>query len=162
MKTLMTGSALAALVGTLSLVSPLPASAQLARPQTALGIAGDNNLLTDVQWRRGGGYGWRGGYGGWRGGYGYRGYRGYGYRGYGYRPWVGAGVGLATGLAIGGALAAPYYYGPPAVYYDEPPVVYRAPAQTGDATAYCMQRFKSYDPASGTYLGYDGRRHPCP
>jgi hypothetical protein len=26
---------------------------------------------------------------------------------------------------------------------------------------YCAQRFRSYDPASGTYLGYDGRRHPC-
>ncbi|MGZ3311613.1 MAG: BA14K family protein [Xanthobacteraceae bacterium] len=25
-----------------------------------------------------------------------------------------------------------------------------------------MQRFKSYDPRSGTYLGYDGARHPCP
>ncbi|WP_424618529.1 BA14K family protein [Bradyrhizobium sp.] len=25
-----------------------------------------------------------------------------------------------------------------------------------------MQRFKSYDPNSGTYLGYDGNRHPCP
>ena len=28
--------------------------------------------------------------------------------------------------------------------------------------AYCMNRFKSYDPASGTYLGYDGNEHPCP
>ena len=88
MRTLMTGSAVAALVGTaLTVMSPLPASAQLARPQTAVSIGGDNNLLTDVQWRRG----WRGG---WRGG-----------RGYGYRPWVGAGVGLATGLAIGSAFA---------------------------------------------------------
>jgi hypothetical protein len=28
-------------------------------------------------------------------------------------------------------------------------------------TGYCMQRYKSYDPNSGTYLGYDGMRHPC-
>ena len=28
--------------------------------------------------------------------------------------------------------------------------------------AYCVQRFQSYDPSSGTYLGYDGLRHPCP
>jgi hypothetical protein len=152
MRTLMTGSTLAALVGTaLTVMSPLPAAAQLARPQTAASIGGDNALLTDVQWRRGG-YGYRGGYG-WRGGY----------RGYGYRPWIGAGVGLATGLAIGSALATPYYYGPPAVYYDAPPAAYyRAPAPAGDATAYCMQRFRSYDPSSGTYLGYDGQRHPCP
>ncbi|WP_398464510.1 MULTISPECIES: BA14K family protein [Tardiphaga] len=25
-----------------------------------------------------------------------------------------------------------------------------------------MNRYKSYDPGSGTYLGYDGNRHPCP
>jgi hypothetical protein len=26
----------------------------------------------------------------------------------------------------------------------------------------CQQRFRSYDPSTGTYLGYDGLRHPCP
>ncbi|MGA8820606.1 MAG: BA14K family protein [Xanthobacteraceae bacterium] len=26
----------------------------------------------------------------------------------------------------------------------------------------CVQQFKSYDQRSGTYLGHDGRRHPCP
>jgi len=26
---------------------------------------------------------------------------------------------------------------------------------------HCEQRFKSYDPASGTYLGYDGERRAC-
>jgi hypothetical protein len=30
----------------------------------------------------------------------------------------------------------------------------------GDAS-YCAQRYRSYDPASGTYLGRDGRRHVC-
>jgi hypothetical protein len=28
-------------------------------------------------------------------------------------------------------------------------------------SSYCARRYRSYDPASGTYLGYDGRRHPC-
>jgi len=28
-------------------------------------------------------------------------------------------------------------------------------------TAFCEARFRSYDPATGTYLGYDGLRHPC-
>jgi hypothetical protein len=28
--------------------------------------------------------------------------------------------------------------------------------------AYCMQRYRSYDPRSGTYMGNDGYRHPCP
>jgi hypothetical protein len=31
-----------------------------------------------------------------------------------------------------------------------------------DAIAYCLRRFRSYDPYSRTYLGYDGYRHPCP
>jgi BA14K-like protein len=25
----------------------------------------------------------------------------------------------------------------------------------------CSQRYQSYDPASGTYMGYDGQRHSC-
>ena len=98
-------------------------------------------------------------YGGYRGGY--RGGYG-GYRGRYYGPGIGLGIGLATGALIGGALAAPYYYAPGPTVYQEAPVYYRAPVGGGDAVAYCMQRFKSYDPASGTYLGYDGNRHPCP
>jgi BA14K-like protein len=39
---------------------------------------------------------------------------------------------------------------------------YSAGYAAGDSAAYCKQRFRSYDPASGTYLGYDGQRHPCP
>jgi hypothetical protein len=27
--------------------------------------------------------------------------------------------------------------------------------------SYCAQRYRSYDPRSGTFMGYDGRRHPC-
>ena len=150
MRTIIMSCAVAGAFGALLTAAP-PASAQLAQPQTALAIAAGNELTTQVQWRRGGG--WRGG--GWRGGYGWRGggWRGGGWRGYGYRPWIGPGIGFATGLAIGGAFAAPYYYGPPRVYYSEP---------ADDAVAYCLRRFKSYDPASGTYLGFDGRRHPCP
>jgi BA14K-like protein len=26
----------------------------------------------------------------------------------------------------------------------------------------CSQRYRSYDPASGTYRGFDGQRRPCP
>jgi hypothetical protein len=25
----------------------------------------------------------------------------------------------------------------------------------------CAQRYRSYNPGSGTFLGYDRRRHPC-
>jgi BA14K-like protein len=68
--------------------------------------------------------------------------------------------GLIAGAIVGGAIAAGAapYYGPG--YYGPPPVAYGPPP--GDAISYCMQQFKSYDPRSGTYLGYDGFRHPCP
>jgi hypothetical protein len=33
---------------------------------------------------------------------------------------------------------------------------------TGTPVQYCASRFRSYDPRSGTYLGYDGYRHACP
>jgi hypothetical protein len=73
--------------------------------------------------------------------------------------WWGPAAGFAAGALIGSALTAPrYYYGPGYGYYDD--YAYEAPG--GNAVAYCMQRFRSYDPASGTYLGYDGERHPCP
>jgi hypothetical protein len=72
---------------------------------------------------------------------------------------------------IGGAIASQYPYGysygygGPA-YYDDQYVddgaVAIAPAPGGDDVAYCVQRYRSYDPASGTYLGNDGLRHPCP
>jgi hypothetical protein len=37
------------------------------------------------------------------------------------------------------------------------------PAAAGPAAGGkgCAARFHSYDPASGTYLGFDGRRHRC-
>jgi hypothetical protein len=107
-------------------------------------VGTDYSLVTQVQWRR-------------------RGY-GYGYR-RGWGPGAGVGIGLAAGALIGGAIAAgsspyygPGYYGGPA-YYPAPAPVYGG---GGDAEAYCMQRYRSYDPASGTYLNYDGNRYPCP
>jgi hypothetical protein len=105
---------------------------------------------------QGGGY--RGGGGGWHG------HRGGG--GGGFIP------GAIAGAVIGGALAAPYYAGSPyyggSTYYatqpyeyEEEPVVEVVPGG-GDDVGYCIQRFRSYDVRSGTYLGNDGYRHPCP
>jgi len=37
-----------------------------------------------------------------------------------------------------------------------------SPGVAGGDAASCAQRFRSYDPSTGTYLGYDGLRHPCP
>jgi hypothetical protein len=82
--------------------------------------------------------------------------------------------GFAAGAILGGALLAPHYYAPgpysygpgpyyaPAPAYVEPQPYYDDDPSDGDPVGYCMQRFRSYDPRSGTYLGYDGYRHPCP
>ena len=57
---------------------------------------------------------------------------------------VGAAIGLGIGAAIiGGAIAA-------------------GEAQRRDSIGYCMQRYRSYDPESMTYVGRDGRRRSCP
>ena len=108
-----------------------------------------------------------GGGGGYGGGYG--GHHHHHRGGGGFIP------GAVAGAVIGGAIASQGYYGEPGYYYGG------APAQTyyddqyyddsatvaavpegGDDAAYCIQRFRSYDPQSGTYLGSDGYRHPCP
>jgi hypothetical protein len=79
--------------------------------------------------------------------------------------------GFFPGVVIGGALASgPYYndgYYAGTPYYDTPydnggSVVEAAPSGDDDGVAYCMQRYRSYDPDSGTFLGNDGLRHPCP
>jgi hypothetical protein len=87
----------------------------------------------------------------WRGHHGGGHYGGYHRGGGGY----GIGAGLATGLIVGGALAAANRG-----YYDDGYYA-QAPYAGGGNVEYCLQRYRSYDPASGTYLGFDGRRHPC-
>jgi hypothetical protein len=93
-------------------------------------------------------------------------------RGWGW----GVGAGVVKGVIIGRALTAPYYepyypraYYPGPAYYPDAnyPGRYRADriiedVEEDDVEAYCIQRFRSYAPESGTYLGYDGLRHPCP
>jgi hypothetical protein len=130
-------------VASVLLIQPIPASAQsvhgAVHPHFGHGHAGH----------------WHGGYA-----------RGYG-PGYG----IGAGAAaVATGAIIGGAIATQnqgYYY-PAQTYsgYSDPGYVYSdaAPAayNNGDSVAYCEQTYRSYDPATGSYLGYDGYRHACP
>jgi hypothetical protein len=124
-------------------------AAPIGGPRSLQDAAGP--AVETVQWRHGEGHhGWGGG-----------------------RGWWGGPAGFAAGAIIGGAVAAsrPWYgydyspgsYGYDPNYYDYSyaPGGYVAAAPDQDV-AYCMQRFRSYDPASGTYLGYDGLRHPCP
>ena len=87
--------------------------------------------------------------------------------------------GFAAGALIGSAAAAGPYgygYGYGAVClwrrygygygYDDGPVCVRGytryTAAAAATTNICAQRYRSYDPSSGTFLGYDGMRHPCP
>ncbi len=133
MKKLSYLAAAALLAGSTALITPNPASAAPLARDSGLSSAVTSNV-TDVQFR---GRGWRGGY------------RGYGYRGGYYRRGPGAGAiigGLAAGAIIGGAIASSQAQA----------------AANSDAVAYCSQRYRSYDPASGTYLNNDGNRYPCP
>ncbi len=60
-------------------------------------------------------------------------------------------VGRLLGGIIGGVIVGatrPRYYEPPPVYVD--PV------------AYCIERFRSYNPETGYYLGFDGQYRRCP
>jgi hypothetical protein len=98
-----------------------------------------------------GGPAYSGAGGNWHGGHGY-------YRHGRFFP-------FAAGIAAGAALGAyayyddPYYYGADPYYYDEGATVV---VPGGGDASYCAQRYRSWDPATGTYLGYDGQRHPCP
>lgn len=82
----------------------------------------------------------------WHGGPRHRGYHGYRHHHHHRGPSAGAVIGgLAAGAVIGGIIAGS-----------------QAQAAQNNAIAYCSQRFRSYDPASGTYLGKDGYRRACP
>jgi hypothetical protein len=94
----------------------------------------------------------------------------------GYRGGYGRGVGFGAGLAVGSALGYggyggyydPYNYSDDYAYNDLGYDGYSGyngypgyMVSSGGDPSYCAQRYQSYDPASGTYLGYDGLRHPC-
>ena len=64
---------------------------------------------------------------------------------------VAAGIaGLAAGALIGGAIASQQAQAQPGVALGDPNYI-----------AYCSQRYRSFDPASGTFLAYDGQRYVC-
>ena len=94
---------------------------------------------------------------------------GHRYRHYGYHHHNnGAGIaaagifGLAAGALLGSALSQPRYYG-----YSQPAPAYVAPSYGGaepwtpEWYSYCSQRYRSFDPETGYFLGYDGNYHFC-
>lgn len=192
MRKVISGGLVAAALGTALIVAgAFPASAQVARPQSALATGESNGELLTLVQNRGRGRGdrvaRRGG--GRSANVGFRArsnryanisrasrssirvarfHRGDRYRqrwhdnwrwrhhrdAWRYRHW-------GSGFAFGVGLGVPYYAYRPA-YYAYTPTYYAYPTYAGSAVAYCMSRFRSYDPVSRTYLGFDGFRHPCP
>jgi len=88
---------------------------------------------------------------------------------------LGAGTGAAIGAATGNPAAGALIGGlggatigavtsPDDVYLGPPPwrtARARSSRYAYDWEAYCSRRYRSFDPASGTYMGYDGYRHYC-
>ena len=77
--------------------------------------------------------------------------------GYGYRPGYATGAAaLGAGLAYGAYNSGYYGYDSGYYGYDEPY------AAASDPIAECARRFKTYDPASQTYIVRKGQRASCP
>jgi len=91
--------------------------------------------------------------------------------------WAAGAVGFGAGALLGSALASPRYYEPAPTYYQsapyayyqpapvyvEPPAVvsYRAAAWSPEWYSYCQSRYRSFNPSTGYFLGYDGQYHFC-
>lgn len=78
------------------------------------------------------------------GGYYNRGYGGRGYYGRRRGNGVGIGLGIAGAVIVGSILAE------------------EARRSGGSGSSRCARTYRSYDPDSGTYTGYDGETHRCP
>lgn len=74
--------------------------------------------------------------------------RGRGGRGGGGGRGRGRGIGPAIGIGIGAAIVGG--------------MIAAEAARRQEAVEYCMRRFRSYNPETGTYIGRDGRPRPCP
>lgn len=86
-------------------------------------------------------------------------YRGH-HRGDNWGPWVAGGLlglglyGLSQGYYDDGYDGGYAYYGGNDYAYDYEP--------SAGGYARCEATFRSFDPSSGTYVGYDGVRRMCP
>ena len=102
---------------------------------------------------------------GWNGNWNGRGFDRDHDRGFRRGPGFGFGFGISPGYYPYDDYAYyddPYYSDTYAYDYDTGPAVGVTVGTGGGDVDYCMRRYRSYDPASGTFLGYDGIRHPCP
>ena len=89
----------------------------------------------------------------------YRGHGGRGYRGGGNAVAAGI-IGLGVGAIIGSALTPrEVYVAPPPPRYA--PVAYGPQPWSPDWYSYCYSRYRSFNPNTGTFVGYDGYEHFC-
>jgi hypothetical protein len=73
----------------------------------------------------------------------------------------GAYYGAAAGaIGAAGVYSASRYYGSYADPYNS--YAYGSSEAVDQGSAACAARYRSYDVSTGTYLGNDGLRHPCP
>lgn len=126
--------AAATFAGTAIVATQQASAASFAAPAAAISAAASSQV-EEVQYRR---YG--------RGYYAPRGH----YRRGPSGGAVAAGVlgGLALGAIAAGAASQAYAAPPPVAVHPE-------------WVDYCYSKYRSYDPRTNTYLGYDGRRHVC-
>jgi hypothetical protein len=129
-----------------------PISAALAVALAASTFAGSAEARDGWRWRHHGGY----------------------HHGHNNDAWVAGAIGFGAGALLGSALSRPYYYSPAPVYayrpapvypaapvYRPAPVYYRAAPWTAAWYASCEARYRSFDPSTGYFLGYDGEYHFC-
>ncbi|RCS25900.1 BA14K family protein [Phyllobacterium salinisoli] len=128
-------------------------------------------------WGNRGGGGWGHHRGGWGPGPAWGGRPYYRHRNRSGDAWAAGAIGLAAGALIGSAMSQPQYAPPPPIIYDQPPVYggYYAPAPrrviyqrsvgfqpwSNGWYNYCSNRYRSFNPRTGTYRGYDGADHFC-
>lgn len=86
----------------------------------------------------------------------------------GVRRWVGPHDGRhwdGRHWRRGGVIIGSGYWGYPwydDYYYDDDDGGYYVTTADGDEIQRCRERYRSFDEATGTFLGYDGERHVCP
>lgn len=126
----------------------LVSAAAPAFAMPAVGVApavmqsSNSDLLQEVRWH------------GRRGGYDRRYYRHHRHHHHDNNNWGGVAAAGIVGLAAGAIIGSQASRAAP------PSTVYYAP-QSSDWAAYCASKYRSFDIRTGTYLGYDGYRHPC-
>lgn len=83
----------------------------------------------------------------------------YRYNNNGWNAGAGFAVGALLGLGIGAIATAPRNYGP--TYYAQPVEPYPYVTVSQAHVRWCLSQYRSYNPATNTYTGYDGYQHVC-